>query len=183
MTLLSRIDTRIVKILLAAAAIAYAVYLFTKGYIGAGIGMVLVAVVLVLAALQSVRMLFVFVNLRQQRMDDARKWLARVNPSHLWPRRRPTYYFLMGSLAMEHNMSDADRLLREALRLGLKQSTDIAMAKLNLAIIASSRRKTREAAILLADSKRHDTKGMLKKEIKQVEQAIKNPQQVRMKGR
>jgi hypothetical protein len=84
---------------------------------------------------------------------------------------------------MEHNMSDADRLLREALRLGLKQSTDIAMAKLNLAIIASSRRKTREATILLADSKRHDTKGMLKKEIKQVEQAIKNPQQVRMKGR
>ena len=183
MTLLSRIDTRIVKILLAAASVAYAIYLFTKGYWGAGIGMVLVATIAVLASLQSIRMLFVFVNLRQQRMDDARKWLARVNPAHLWPRRRATYYFMMGSLAMEHNMNEADRLLREAIRLGLKQSTDLAMAKLNLAIIASSRRKTREAAILLADSKRHDTKGMLKKEIKQVEQAIKNPQQVRMKGR
>ncbi|MFZ9550491.1 MAG: hypothetical protein ACO27R_01220, partial [Hylemonella sp.] len=48
---------------------------------------------------------------------------ARVNPAHLWPRRRSTYFFMMGSLAMEHNMNEADRLLREAIWLGLKQST------------------------------------------------------------
>ena len=176
-------DTRIIKITLAAGSLAYAISLFIIGHIGSGVGMVLVCALLVLMTLQSMRMIMAFVNLRQQKMDDARKWLSRVNPKHLWPRRRGYWYFLMGSLAMEHNMNDAERLLKEALDMGLKQDHDKAAVKLNLAVVASAKRKPKLAKALLAECKRLDKKGMLKKDIKQVEAALQNPQVMRMRGR
>lgn len=176
-------DTRFIKIPLAAASLAYAVYLFTVGQIGSGVGMVLVSVVLVLITLQSMRLLMAFVSLRQQKMEDARNWLGRVNPNHLWPRRRGYWYFLSGSLMMEHNMNEAERLLKQALEIGLKQDHDKAAVKLNLAVVASAKRKTKLAKALLAECKRLDAKGVLKKDIKQVEAAIRSPQQMRMRGR
>lgn len=176
-------DTRFIKIPLAAASLAYAIFLFTKGHIGSGIGMVLVAAVMVLITLQSMRLLMAFVSLRQQKMDDARNWLGRVNPNHLWPRRRGYWYFLSGSLTMEHNMNEAERLLKQALEMGLKQDHDKAAVKLNLAVVASAKRKTKLAKALLAECKRLDAKGVLKKDIKQVEAALRSPQQMRMRGR
>lgn len=80
-------------------------------------------------------------------------------------------------------MNDAERLLREALEMGLKQDHDKAAVKLNLAVVASSKRKPKLAKVLLAECKRLDKKGMLKKDIKQVEAAIQNPQVMRMRGR
>lgn len=145
--------------------------------------MVLVTALLVLITLQSMRLLMAFVSLRQQKMEDARKWLGRVNPNHLWPRRRGYWYFLSGSLMMEHNMNDAERLLKEALEIGLKQDHDKAAVKLNLAVVASAKRKTKLAKALLNECKRLDAKGVLKKDIKQVEAAIRSPQQMRMRGR
>ncbi len=176
-------DTRFIKIPLAAASLAYAIHLFTVGQVGAGVGMVLVAALLVLITLQSMRLLMAFISLRQQKMEDARKWLDRVNPKHLWPRRRGYWYFLSGSLMMEHNMNEAERLLKEALEIGLKQDHDKAAVKLNLAVVASAKRKTKLAKALLNECKRLDAKGVLKKDIKQVEAAIRSPQQMRMRGR
>jgi hypothetical protein len=89
-------DTRIIKIAFAVGSLAYAIYLFSKGYWGSGIGMVLVTTLAVLASLQSLRLLMVFVYLRQQRLDEARKWLDRVRPEQLWKRRRAYYAFLKG---------------------------------------------------------------------------------------
>lgn len=177
-------DTRIIKIGLTAASLAYSISLFLDGYVGAGVGMVLVTAVLVLACIQSIRLIVAFAHLRQQKMDSARKWLARINPNHLWRRRRAYYHFLMGSLAMEHNMNVAEKSLKEALRCGLKQGHDKAAAKLNLAVIASSKRRVKEAKVLLGEAKRLDTKKMLKKDITMVENALRNPQQMmHRKGR
>ena len=176
-------DTRFIKIPLALASLAYAVYLFTEGYIGSGVGLVLVTTLIVLVTLQSMRLLMAFVSLRQQKMEDARKWLGRVNPNHLWARRRGYWYFLSGSLAMEQNMNQAEQLLKQALEIGLKQDHDKAAVKLNLAVVASAKRKPKLAKALLVECKRLDAKGMLKKDIKQVEAAIRNPQMMQMRGR
>ena len=70
-------------------------------------------------------------------------------------------------------MNVAEKYLKEAVRLGLRQGHDEAAAKLNLAVVASTKRRTREAMVLLNDCKRLDTKGMLTKDIKMVEQAVK----------
>ena len=80
-------------------------------------------------------MVMAFVNLRQQKMPEARKWLARIRTNQLWPRQRGYYNFLMGSLTMEENMNIAEKFLKDAKRL--------------------------------------DTKGVLAKDIKMVEDAIK----------
>ncbi len=176
-------DTRIIKIAFAVGSLAYAIYLFSKGYWGSGTGMVLVTTLAVLASLQSLRLLMVFVYLRQQRLDEARKWLDRVRPEHLWKRRRAYYAFLKGSMLMEKNMNDAERWLKQALDWGLKQDHDKAAVKLNLAVVAQARRKTPQARALLAECKRLDRKGMLKKDIKMVEEAIQNPQQFRARAR
>ena len=69
-------DTRFIKIPLAFASLAYAIFLFTEGYIGSGVGMVFVTTLIVLITLQSMRLLMAFVSLRQQKMEDARKWLG-----------------------------------------------------------------------------------------------------------
>lgn len=176
-------DTRIIKIALTAASLGYAIFLFTRGHIGSGIGMVLVAGLGVLASIQSVRLIFAFANLRQQKVDDARKWLGRINPDHLWKRRRAYYHFLQGSLLMEMNMNEAAKHLRSALDLGLKQAYDQAAAKLNLAVVASAQRKPQQAKALLHEAKRLDDKGMLKKDIKMVEDALRNPRQVHQRAR
>lgn len=176
-------DTRIIKIVFTAASLGYAIVLFTKGHIGSGIGLVLVAALGVLATLQSLRIIMAFAYLRQQKMDEARKWLARINPAHLWPRRRAYYHFLQGSLTMEQNMNEAAKHLRTALDLGLKQSYDQAAAKLNLAVVASAQRRPQQAKALLSECKRLDTKGMLKKDIKQVEDLMRNPRQMHQRAR
>ena len=112
-------DTRFIKIPLAAASLAYAIQLFTVGQVGAGVGMVLVAALLVLITLQSMRLLMAFVSLRQQKMEDARVVGPR-EPQHLWPRRRGYWYFLSGSLMMEHNMNEAERLVERGARNGVE---------------------------------------------------------------
>ena len=70
-------------------------------------------------------------------------------------------------------MNVAEKYLKDAVSMGLRQAHDEAAAKLNLAVIASTKRRTREAIMLLNDCKRLDTKGMLTKDIKMVEQAVK----------
>ena len=73
-------DSRILKIALAAAALAYAIQCFMTGYTGSGIGMVLLAVVFGLSAARSLRMVLVAFRIQQQKMDKAREVLAGINP-------------------------------------------------------------------------------------------------------
>ena len=165
--------TRLIKILFAASSLAYTVYLFSKAQTGAAIGMIFVTIVLVMMTLKSMRLVLAFVQIRQQKMPEAKKWLGRISPNQLWPRQRGYYNFLLGSLTMEENMNVAEKYLKDAVSMGLRQAHDEAAAKLNLAVIASTKRRTREAIMLLNDCKRLDTKGMLTKDIKMVEQAVK----------
>ena len=65
-----------------------------------------------------------------------------------------------------------------AIRIGMKRDEEKAAVMLNLAAIQSSKRRTKEARALIAQAKRLDKKGMLKADIKTIENAINNPQQV-----
>ena len=56
--------TRLLKILVAAASVAYTVLLYTQGSWGSAIGMTLLSIVLVLVNLRSVRLVVAFANLR-----------------------------------------------------------------------------------------------------------------------
>lgn len=171
-------DSRILKAALALGSVAYAVQLFMTGYIGSGIGMVLLAAVFVVTALRSVRMILVALRIQQQKMDKARTLLEGINPRHLWKSNRGQYWFLKGNLLLESSMNEAEKAFRQALEEGLKRDEEKAAVMLNLAAIMSAKRRNKEAKALIARAKKLDKKGMLKSDIRTIEQAIQNPQQV-----
>ena len=166
------IDTRILKIAVAAASFVYMIYLFATGYWGQGIGMFFVTALLVLVSLRSMRLVLAFFQLRQQKMDKAKTWLERIKVGHLWPNQRGYYHFLLGSIDGQKNMAAAEKHFREALKLGLRYDHDKAMAYLNLSALQASKRKKREAVHFLNEAKKYDTKGIMKNEIKMLNKQI-----------
>jgi hypothetical protein len=166
------IDTRIIKITLAAASFGYMVYLFATGYWGQGIGMFFVTAILVLLSLRSIRLVLAFFQLRQQKMDKAKMWLSRIKENHLWANQRGYYHFLLGSIEGQKNMAAAERHLREALKLGLRYDHDKAMANLNMSALMAGKRKKREAMHYINEAKRCDSKGLMKNEIKMLTKQI-----------
>jgi hypothetical protein len=166
-------DTRIIKSIIAAAALAFNTYLFMLGRWGWGITLLFVTAGLVLVVFRSTRMIMVFYQMRMQRMDKAKLWLNRINPEHLWAKQKGYYYFLLGSADIQTNsLSQSEKNFRTALQHGLRLDHDKAAAYLNLAVISANRRKKREAITLLNEAKKYDSKGYLKNDIKQVSKMV-----------
>ena len=151
-------DTRILKFALAGGALAYAVQLYSTGYIGSGIGMTLIGLILGVTALRSIRMILVAFRIQQQKLDKARAILDGINPKHLWKSSRGQYWFLKGNLLLESSLSEAEKAFRHALDIGMKRDEEKAAVMLNLAAIQSSKRRTKEARALIAQAKSHGAK-------------------------
>jgi hypothetical protein len=167
------IDSRIIKAIIALGALVFTTYLFIIGRWGWGIFMLLITAVIVLLTLRSMRLLMVFYHMRQQKMDKAKAWLAKVNPNHLWKNQKGYYYFLVATSEVQNqSLSQSEKNFRQALSLGLRMDHDKAMAYLNLAVISANKRKKREAVTFLNEAKKYDTKGYLKGDIKQVSKMV-----------
>jgi len=166
-------DTRIIKGVLGLATLAWAVFEFIDGNIASGIFITLLAALIIFFVFRSVRVLVAFLQLRRQKFDSAKKWLDRINENHLFQRQQAYYYYLRGLSESQTNVSQAEKYFTRALKLGLKQTYDKAVAKLQLAMIAASKRRKREAMNLIADVKKLDKKKMLKEQIKMAQQAMK----------
>lgn len=167
--MINKIDTRIVKIAIAAASLAWAVYLFVTGHWISGIFVVLLTALLTLIIFRSMRLILAFFQIRQQKMDGAKKWLERTNPDYLWKSQKGYYYFLLGSVDIQKNsLAQSEKYFRRALDLGLRMDHDKAAVYLNLAVIMANKRKKREAMNFLNEAKKYDTRGLMKSEIKQI---------------
>ncbi len=170
-----KMDTRIIKGLIALAILAWAVLEFIDGHIWSGIFITLLAAVAVLFVFRSIRMLMAFVQLRAQKIEKAKVWLNRVKrPEFLWKSQQAYYYYLKGLTdGQTEGMNQAEKYFKKALGLGLRMNYDKAVAKLNLAMIALSKNRPKEAQTLIAEVKKLDDKNMLKNEIKMVNDALK----------
>lgn len=73
----------------------------------------------------------------------------------------------------QRKVGKAETLLKRALNTGLRMDQDKALAKLNLAGIALSKRRKKEAQILLTEVKRLDTKNALAEQTKYIKQQMK----------
>jgi hypothetical protein len=76
-------------------------------------------------------------------------------------------------MVSQTNITQAEKFFKRAIKLGLAMDQDLAMAKLNLAGIAMTKRRKREATNLLAEAKKLDKHGMLKDQIKMMKQQMK----------
>ena len=79
-------------------------------------------------------------------------------------------------MVSQDNMNEAEKYFKKAVSLGLNMKHDLAMAKLNLAGIAFSKRRKQEAQKLLTEAQKLDKQGMLTEQIKMMKQNMKRAQ-------
>ena len=82
-------------------------------------------------------------------------------------------------MVSQSNMNEAEKYFKRAIDLGLSMNADLAMAKLNLAGIAMTKNRKREAEMLLAEAKKLDKHNMLDEQIKMMKQQMKKVGQPR----
>ena len=93
--------------------------------------------------------------------------------SALVKKQQGYYNYLHGIMVSQTNMNDAEKYFKKAISLGLSMDNDLAMAKLNLAGIAFSKRRKLEAQKLLTEATKLDKQGMLTDQIKMMKQNMK----------
>lgn len=164
-----------IKLVLAALITAWAIYEFTKGHIMNGITILLLAGIFVFLYFKNEILLLAFLKLRKQDFEGGTKLLDKIkNPSASLIRKQEGYYnFLRGVMISQTNLTQAEKYFKKALQLGLSMKHDMAMAKLQLAGIALTKRRKREATTLIAEAKKLDKHGMLNDQIKMIKQQLK----------
>ena len=163
------------KLILAAALIAYSVYQFIDNEIGNGIFFLLLAGMFVFLYFKNEIILLAFLRLRKQDFEGTHRWLNRIkNPEASLVKKQQGYYnYLHGVILSQTNLTKAEKFFRRALDLGLSMDTDVAMAKMSLAGILMQKRRKREAVQLLGEAKKLDKHNMLGAQIKMMQQQLK----------
>lgn len=164
-----------IKIVLAVGLGAWSFYEFFQGHIGNGIALLLLAGIFVFFFYKNEFLLLAFLKIRTQDFAGAQKWLNYIKqPEKALRKPQQAYFsFLNGLIVSQSNLTQAEKLFRRALNLGLSQGHDIAMAKLNLASIAMTKRRKREATTLLNEAKKADKHNMMAAQIKQLKDQMK----------
>jgi len=164
-----------IKLVLVALITAWAVYEFVQSHIWSGIFILLLAGFFVLLYFKNEFIFLSFLRMRKQDFTGATKWLNRIkNPESALVTKQQGYYnFLRGVMVSQINLTQAEKFFKKALKIGLSMNHDIGMAKLQLAGIAMTKRRKREATMLLADVKKLDKHGMFKDQIKQLKTQMK----------
>jgi hypothetical protein len=175
--------SKIIRLGLTAALVGWGVYQFIEGNIGNGIFFTLLAGLPLLTYFRHERILLALWFLRSNKLDRAEKSLKGIRkPEATLIRSQLAYYYLLtGMIESQRGVGKAETILKKALNTGLRLKQDQALAKLNLAGIAISKGRKKEATVLLSDVKRLDEKGVLDEQVKYIKQQMKRvggPQQM-----
>ncbi|MFD1316522.1 DUF2892 domain-containing protein [Namhaeicola litoreus] len=164
-----------IKLVLAGLTLVWAIYEFAQGHIWNGILIVLLAGMFVFLYFKNEILLLAFLKLRKQDFVGGNKLLDKIkNPSSALIKKQEGYYnFLKGIMISQTNLTQAEKHFKKALQLGLNMDHDKAMVNLQLAGIAMTKRRKREAVNLLNEAKKLDKHGMLKDQIKMVKEQMK----------
>ena len=166
---------RNIKLILAALIIITGIWQITESNIGNGIFLILLSAIPVFLYFKNEFILLAFLKLRKQDFPGAQKWLAHIkNPETALVRKQQGYFnYLHGIMLSQTNLMQSEKYFKKAIELGLSMDTDLAVAKLNLAGIALSRRRKLEATNLINQAKKLDKQGMLKEQIKMMKDQMK----------
>ena len=164
-----------IKLIIALLIAVWSVFEFSKGHILNGISILLLAGVFVFFYFKNEILLLVFLKLRKQDFDGATRLLDKIkNPSSALVQKQEGYYNLMrGIMTSQKNLTQSEKYFKKAIKLGLSMKHDLAMAKLQLAGIALTKRRKREATNLIAEAKKLDKHGILTDQIKQLKAQMK----------
>ena len=164
-----------IKLILAGLIIVTGIWQFTESNIGNGIFLLLLSLIFIFLYFKNEFILLAFLKLRKQDFPGAQKWLAYIkNPEASLVKKQQGYFqYLHGLMLSQTNIMQAEKHFKKALELGLSMDTDVAIAKLNLAGVAMTRRRKLEATNLLNEAKKLDKQGLLKDQIKMMKEQMK----------
>lgn len=164
-----------IKLIIAAFIIITAVWQFTESNIGNGIFLLLLSAFPIFLYFKNEFILLAFLKLRKQDFEGATKWLTYIkNPEGALVKKQQGYFnYLHGIMLSQTNLNQSEKYFKKAIELGLSMDMDLAVAKLNLAGIAMSRRRKLEATNLLNEAKKLDKQNMLADQIKMMKDQMK----------
>ena len=167
--------SKIIRLGLTAIIFGWSVWQFIDGEIGNGIALLLPAAIVLFTYFRNERILISLYHMRKSDVTKAEKSLLRISSPQksLIKGQLAYYYLLLGMIESQRKVGKAETLLKKALNTGLRMDQDKALAKLNLAGIALSKRRKKEAQILLTEVKRLDTKNALAEQTKYIKQQMK----------
>jgi len=164
-----------IKLVLAFLTLGFAIYQFFLNSIGNGIALVFLAGMFIFLYFKNEMILLGFLQMRKQNFQGTKKWLDKIkNPEAALTTKQQGYYnYLHGLILSQENMTKAEKYFKRAMKLGLSMKQDLAMCKLNLAGIAMSKRRKREAQKLLKEAKQLDKHNMMTEQIQMMKQQMK----------
>jgi tetratricopeptide (TPR) repeat protein len=164
-----------IKLILTGLIFIAAIWQFTESNIGNGIFLILLSLIPVFLYYRNEYILLAFLKLRKQDFPGAKAWLDKIkNPETALVKKQQGYYnYLNGIMLSQTNLNQSEKYFKKAIELGLNMDMDLAVAKLNLAGIALSRRRKLEATNLLTEVKKLDKQGMLKDQIVMMKEQMK----------
>lgn len=164
-----------IKLILAALIIGSGIWSFIDGEIGNGIFLIFLSLIPIFLYFKNEFILLAFLKLRKQDFPGAQKWLAHIKyPETALVRKQQGYFnYLHGIMLSQTNLIQAEKYFKKAIEFGLSMDIDLAVAKLNLAGVAMSRRRKLEATNLLNEAKKLDKQNMLKDQIVMMKEQMK----------
>ena len=163
-----------IKVALALIILACSIFLFNSGEIGYGIVVLIIMGLVILSIFKDERIVKAFYHLRKNDMQKAASTLSKIkHPEKLIRSQEAYFYYLNGLILSQTQMNQSEKFFKKALLIGLRTDTDKAVAKLNLAGLAMSRRKKREATTLITEAKKLDKHNMLDEQLKMMKQQLK----------
>lgn len=164
-----------IKLVIAVLIIIAAIWQFIEGNIGNGIFLLLLSGIFIFLYFKNEMILLAFLRLRKQDFPVAKKWLDKIKDPEkaLTSKQQGYYWYLHGLMVSQTNITQAEKFFKRAIRLGLSMDHDLAMAKLNLAGIAMTKRRKREATNLLNEAKKLDKHGMMNDQIRMMKEQMK----------
>jgi tetratricopeptide (TPR) repeat protein len=164
----------IIRIALALSALSFNVWLFATGHWGWGITFIFVTALIILSFFRNENMILALNQMRVGNTDKAKKYIDRITHPQFLPRKQHAYILYLKAVmgSQEMGFAKSEQLLRRALELGLRQPEDNAVARMHLAGICAQTGRKNEAVSLLGEAKKMDKNGMLKDQIKMMQQQL-----------
>jgi hypothetical protein len=164
----------IIRIALALSALSFNVWLFATGHWGWGITFIFVTALIILSFFRNENMILALNQMRVGNTDKAKKYIDRITHPQFLPRKQHAYILYLKAVmgSQEMGFAKSEQLLRRAIELGLRQAEDNAVARMHLAGICAQTGRKNEAVSLLGEAKKMDKNGMLKDQIKMMQQQL-----------
>ncbi|MEY4659302.1 MAG: hypothetical protein RJB36_1068 [Bacteroidota bacterium] len=164
----------IIRILLAAVATGFNVYLFATNHWGWGITFIFVTALIILSFFRNENVLLALNQMRIGNTDKAKKYIDKITHPQFLPKRQHAYVLFLKAVmgGQELGFAQSEKLLRRAMELGLRTPEDNAVARMHLAGICAQTGRKSDAVSLLAEAKKLDKNGMMRDQIKMMQSQL-----------